>query len=222
LGYHLEQAARYRRELGRGDPGLERRAALRLGDAGSKAALRSDAHGASNLLMRAIALLATDDPARAPLLIELIGTLEGAARPEEMFAWIDQLAQSDDPIAQMHSTIAQLQLMTDPEDIVEEATSVSAQALEVFGETGDDLGLAHTYYLISWINWLQSRAGPTVAAYQKVIEHGRQSHGAADRRAVLRPPLRRRDSRTGRRARGRRLGPRADRDPRGKGRSPAA
>jgi len=181
LGYHLEQAARYRRELGRGDPGLERRAALRLGDAGSKAALRSDAHGASNLLMRAIALLATDDPARAPLLIELIGTLEGAARPEEMFAWIDQLAQSDDPIAQMHSTIArlQLQLMTDPEDIVEEATSVSAQALEVFGETGDDLGLAHTYYLISWINWLQSRAGPTVAAYQKVIEHGRKANARA-------------------------------------------
>jgi class 3 adenylate cyclase len=45
LGYHLEQAARYRRELDRADPELERRAGRHLATAGSGAVLRSDAHG---------------------------------------------------------------------------------------------------------------------------------------------------------------------------------
>ena len=46
VGYHLEQSALYRRELGRGDAGTAQRAAVHLAAAGSKAAARSDAGGA--------------------------------------------------------------------------------------------------------------------------------------------------------------------------------
>lgn len=178
LGYHLEQAAGYRRELGHPNGDLERRAALRLGEAGSKAATRSDAHGAANLLRRAIALLSKDDPKRASLLIELIGALEGAAGPEEQFQLIDELEQSDDPAVRMHGRVArlQLQIMTDPVAVIPRAEVVSKEALALFGQVGDDLGLAHTFYLISWINWLQSRAVPASEAFEQVLEHGRRAN----------------------------------------------
>jgi predicted ATPase len=177
LGYHLEQAARYRRELGRPDAELEQRAAVRLGEAGSRAARRSDAHGAANLLQRAIALLAPDDPRRTQLLVALIGTLEGVAQPEEQFRWIDELEVSADPAARMHGRIARLQLrlMADPVEVLQQAETASEEALAVFAEVGDELGLAHTHYLVAWINWLQSRALPTAAAYDKVLEHARQA-----------------------------------------------
>jgi tetratricopeptide (TPR) repeat protein len=67
-GYHLEQAARYRAELGDPAPVLALRAAERLGDAGERAARRSDTAAARNLLDRAVALLPTDAPARLRLL----------------------------------------------------------------------------------------------------------------------------------------------------------
>ena len=181
VGYHLEQAARYMRELGRPDPELEVRAALRLGEAGSKACLRSDAHAAANLLERALSLLPPDDPRRAPFLIELIGTLEGAAPPEEQFRRIDELEQSSNPAVRMHGRVARLQLrlLTDPADVVDQAEQVTEEALSLFSDVGDDLGLAHTYYLIAWINWLQSRAKPTQAAYDQVLRHARKVNSRA-------------------------------------------
>jgi class 3 adenylate cyclase/tetratricopeptide (TPR) repeat protein len=66
LAYHLEQAARYRRELDALDPALpelERRAVDHLGQAGLAAFNRGDSIAATNLLRRTIALLGPGDPA---------------------------------------------------------------------------------------------------------------------------------------------------------------
>ena len=77
VGYHLEQAARYRRELGRPDVQLERRApAVVSARRGQGRRSASDAPAAANLLERALDLLPPEDPGRVPLLIELIGMLE--------------------------------------------------------------------------------------------------------------------------------------------------
>ena len=181
LGYHLEQAAIYRRELGRADPDLDLRAGQRLGEAGSKASVRGDAHAAANLLDRALALLPANDSRRVPLLIELIGTLEGAAPPEEQSRRIDELEQNADPAVRMHGRVARLQfrLMTDPAEVVQEADRATAEARALFSEVGDDLGLAHTYYLIAWINWLQSRAKPAQAAYELMLQHARNANARA-------------------------------------------
>jgi class 3 adenylate cyclase/tetratricopeptide (TPR) repeat protein len=181
LGYHLEQAARYRRELDRPDLDLEVRAAERLGEAGSKAGVRSDIHAAANLLERAIALLPMDHERRAPLLIELIGTLEGSAAAEEQSARIDELEASSIPAVQMHGRIARLQLrvLTDPENVVAEAEHVGEQALALFGTVGDDLGLAHTYYLLAWVSWLQSLARPTQVAYENLLRYARKANSRA-------------------------------------------
>ena len=56
VGYHLEQAARYRAELGQPDPTLADRAAARLATAGRRANDRLDIRAASALLTRAAEL----------------------------------------------------------------------------------------------------------------------------------------------------------------------
>ena len=80
LGYHLEQAHRYRHELGRPDRGLADRAAAKLGLAGRRALARGDMNGASNLLERAAALLEEGDETRTELEIELGEALLEAGR----------------------------------------------------------------------------------------------------------------------------------------------
>jgi tetratricopeptide (TPR) repeat protein len=83
LGYHLEQADRYRNELGQPATGLGDRAAARLAAAGRRALDRGDMDGASNLLERAVALLEEDDPARIELEVDLGEALvEGGRLPE--------------------------------------------------------------------------------------------------------------------------------------------
>jgi class 3 adenylate cyclase/tetratricopeptide (TPR) repeat protein len=74
LGYHLEQAHRYLRELGPLDEhghGLGARAAGRLGPAGRRALGRGDMAAAGNLLGRASQLLPARDRARLELLPDL-------------------------------------------------------------------------------------------------------------------------------------------------------
>jgi tetratricopeptide (TPR) repeat protein len=78
-GYHLEQAFRYRTELGVVDErarGLGRRGAVKLTSAGQRAFVRGDAPAAANLLRRAVALLPSDDPWRIELLPDLAEALK--------------------------------------------------------------------------------------------------------------------------------------------------
>ena len=74
VGYHAEQAHRYRRELQPSDPELERLASWageRLAAAGIRAWKRADTPATVNLLGRATALLSADDARRTELLCEL-------------------------------------------------------------------------------------------------------------------------------------------------------
>jgi class 3 adenylate cyclase/pSer/pThr/pTyr-binding forkhead associated (FHA) protein len=74
LGFHLEQAYRYRGEL-RPRDGQERRLAQRAADhlagSGSRALARGDMPAAVNLLERAVSLLPDEDPRRPDLLLKL-------------------------------------------------------------------------------------------------------------------------------------------------------
>ena len=60
LGYHLEQACRYREELGSADDALAARAGAHLAAAGRRAFARGDMPAATNLLERAAALPARE------------------------------------------------------------------------------------------------------------------------------------------------------------------
>jgi class 3 adenylate cyclase len=97
-GYHLEQAYRYRVELGpAGETALRlaERAGERLGAAGTKAAARGDMRAATSLLTRAVALLPTTDPRRLTFLSLLGQALHEAGewdRSKEVFSDAIELA----------------------------------------------------------------------------------------------------------------------------------
>ena len=74
VGYHLEQAHRYRAELGSADEALAARAAERFAAAAATARQRQDAAATDNLLTRAVKL-APDGPLRRRLLCGLAETL---------------------------------------------------------------------------------------------------------------------------------------------------
>ncbi|MFN7980190.1 MAG: adenylate/guanylate cyclase domain-containing protein [Vicinamibacterales bacterium] len=78
LGYHLEQAHRYLRELGPLDEAglaIGRDAAGRLGNAARRAHARGDMHAAASLFRRATAMLAADAPQRIDMLPDLAEAL---------------------------------------------------------------------------------------------------------------------------------------------------
>ena len=68
LGYHLEQAALYKRELGQPDTNVADRAGERLAAAGRRALGRGDELAAAQLLQRALELTR---PARLDVVLEL-------------------------------------------------------------------------------------------------------------------------------------------------------
>jgi class 3 adenylate cyclase/tetratricopeptide (TPR) repeat protein len=177
LGYHLEQAARYRRELDRADPELERRAGRHLAAAGSRATMRSDSHGAANLLGRALALLPPGDRLRPSAVLDCIGILEELGEREHRLRLIEELEQADDPAVRMHGRVARsaFRVMTEPADAVEEAEAVAEEALTVFAAAGDDLGMAYAYDLAASTSWTRSRAVPTVRAIEAMLLHAERA-----------------------------------------------
>ncbi len=101
LGYHLEQAHRYLRELGALDEAgvaLGRDAAERLSGAGRRAFARGDMNAASNLFQRAVALLPDRDPWRLTLLPELGETLMNMGNFAGAHAILDEASQEADRV----------------------------------------------------------------------------------------------------------------------------
>jgi class 3 adenylate cyclase/tetratricopeptide (TPR) repeat protein len=100
VAYHVEQAHRFLVELGPASEhalALADRAATRFAASGRRAYHRGDARAAANLLERAVALLATDDPARVRLLPALGRTVREAGRMDEadaLFSEALELAQA--------------------------------------------------------------------------------------------------------------------------------
>src|SRR5262249_4232119 len=90
----------------------------------------------------------------------------------------EELEGSDDPAVRMHGRVARLQLrlVTDPVGVVDDAEQATEDALALFTEVGDDLGLAHTYYLVGWVHWMQSRAKPTQEATRNILRFARSAN----------------------------------------------
>jgi tetratricopeptide (TPR) repeat protein len=107
------------------------------------------------------------------MVLEHITVLEDVGPRADQAPLIEELERHTDPTVQMHGRMARLQMRisTDPHAVIEEAERVSQEALEVFGSAGDELGLARTWYLLFWIEWLQSRAGPALAALDRLAAH---------------------------------------------------
>jgi hypothetical protein len=134
VGYHLEQAALYRRELGRPDAETDSEAAGRLTAAGESAVAREDLPAAENLLGRALALLPPGDPVRDRALHALISTLMWSSTFERVSELLTALESSADPVMRMNGRVARAQhrLHFDPTYGVEEMRQVAEEARQLF------------------------------------------------------------------------------------------
>jgi DNA-binding SARP family transcriptional activator/tetratricopeptide (TPR) repeat protein len=190
IGYHLEQAFRYRAELGTlrdADRAIARRAAERLGSAGRRAFVRSDGPAAVNLISRAVLLLPPDDPTR----VDLVPSFRVAQGLGGNLGWalevLDEAIASSDDLVRAHALVQRglLQLFTGPDVAAGELIEVAEWAIEVFEGRGGDLGLARAWRLVAQANYLARRAGPSVAAAERALVYARHAKDPFEEREIV-------------------------------------
>jgi len=160
LGYHLEQAARYRAELGSAAPELTRRAASHLGTSGVRALHRTDLSAAANLLRRATDLLDPDDPTRPRLLSGLGEAVYGMGDVERGRTLLGRAADDADLTGDVETAVNARLMATFIRAHMGEAplTSVLAEldeAIAALPPTASDEVLARAYSGRGWCKfWL--------------------------------------------------------------------
>ncbi len=161
-GWHFEQAARYRSELGRpDDPELAGLAGEHLYAAGVRAYRRSDAAAARSLLERAYQLAVAGGLLRARAAAELVAL---NLRSGE-FDRIEELL----PDAESHPETApsaaisriDWELMLRPQGAAQRMDEAVPRLLEQLTEAGDLRELVRCHLLLAQRHWLASQAAPT-------------------------------------------------------------
>jgi class 3 adenylate cyclase/tetratricopeptide (TPR) repeat protein len=184
IGYHLEQAVRYRQQLGPVDQGtraLAERAGELLGAAGRRAFTRDDMPAAIKLLDRAIALLTDQHPARLELLRELssaswaVGEL---ARAESLLDGLLQAATGSADRRVEWYTLLEREIrrnMTDPSPTGADLQEVAEGAIHVFEELGDNVGLARAWRSLAWAPRARGQFAIAERAVARALECSRRA-----------------------------------------------
>jgi class 3 adenylate cyclase/tetratricopeptide (TPR) repeat protein len=180
-GYHLEQAVRYRSELGPLDDqgrDLARRAATKLGNAGTRALERKDMPAAANLLHRAVDLLDQRDPMRLELVPAVGEALMALSRLDEAADLLGPARAAAAEIGERrHESRIRLRQLT-LEVVRGETEWASAQVevealLQAFTELGDHGGTARAWRVMSMIHANAGRYAEMAEADKHWMEEGR-------------------------------------------------
>jgi class 3 adenylate cyclase/tetratricopeptide (TPR) repeat protein len=193
LGYHLEEASRYHAELGRVSEArrLAEGAAQRLAPAGMRALGRGDMPAAVQLLTRAVALFAVDDPRRLELLPELGIALIDWGRLAEAEPVLqeaeDRAHAAGSEVALWRATVARLSLRTWTGNAAGQEMIASAEAaVAACAELGDDLGLARSWHLLGLHRmWGPSKRGDADAAFLQALAHARLASARREESVTL-------------------------------------
>lgn len=149
VGYHLEQAHRYRAELDPSDSALDalaRRASQHLAAAGRSALDRADFNAGVTLLRRASTVLPDRDESRLELAPELALALSESGRIDEAVAALDEASASRNELTRARAVVV--------EAIVRQRPVAGADTVcEIFERAGDDYGLALYWWRSAWIAW---------------------------------------------------------------------
>ena len=176
VGYHLEQAFGFRRELGNPDPELAARAGRLLRAAGQKAFSRSDLPATVSLLERArsAASATTRRPSSCPSLPKLCSKPAGSPRPT-----MSSPRRSREQRPTRCSSHARASSSSssgcrrNPGGAIGEAPGVATAALRVFEEHGDDLGQCRAWRLHAWIEWNEGHSTGADEAWRRAATHAR-------------------------------------------------
>jgi DNA-binding SARP family transcriptional activator/class 3 adenylate cyclase len=190
LAYHLEQAFRYKSELGSLDEealALGGRAHLRLVSAGRFAFRRGDTEAAVKLLERARALPASRDRDWLDLACDVGFALFQAgesahARPILDDA-IERATAIGDRSAERHAWVVRdyARLFSEPGQINRELTLCDArEAIAVFEAAGEDAALSRAWNLIWHLYQCMAGAPPLLEMAERSAEHARRAGSRID------------------------------------------
>jgi class 3 adenylate cyclase/tetratricopeptide (TPR) repeat protein len=185
LGYHLEQAYRYRAELGSVDDhgrALGQQAAERLARGAERAEARGDLAARANLLSRSLELLPFRDPRRLELLVEFGKTLAWTGDFAKAHAVLAEAIDGPDArfAARARLARAELRWSTEAGAPADELRLEADQATRVLQDSGDDLGLARAR---AFLGTLLSGQGQEVAAqgeWEQSVKHARRAGSRQD------------------------------------------
>jgi class 3 adenylate cyclase len=182
VGWHLEQAWRYRSELGMADQRnrrLAEAAARRLGGAGRRALGRGDLPAASKLLERAVALLPAGDPGGLELLVELADVLVSTGEFPRAEATLAQVAaaaagRGDERLA-AHARVGRLRMEVGVATDLDVAAlqAETRRAIATFADYEDQRGLAKGWGLLAALGFLRCRIAEAEAAAGQAMTHAR-------------------------------------------------
>jgi hypothetical protein len=154
LGYHLEQAARYKRELGQADPSLAERAGERLAAAGRQPLWRGDNPAAAGLLERALELTR---PVRLDVVLELdlaeVISFQDDAKATAIATDAAERARAagDDTgelLARVGAAFHRSLFEADP--AVDELEQLARKALPLLEQARNHAGLVHVWYALGY------------------------------------------------------------------------
>jgi len=173
LGYHVEQAHAFRRELGasgEAEAALAERAAGHLATSGRRAYARGDAPAAVRLLRRAAALLPAESSERLKLLPALGDALTEVGSWDDAKSLLSEAAATARSIgdrsaaAEVAVTLVYVDLHTDPGASHAKGRAELEVAIRVFEEIDDKAGLSRAVGTAYSLWRSSSRLAPTIAS----------------------------------------------------------
>jgi DNA-binding SARP family transcriptional activator len=179
-GYHLEQAFRYRVELGTADAAtqtLAARAGDHLASAGRRALRRGDAHAGVRLLRSAHSLLEAARRREPDVLLALgAGLSDSGDLREAERVFTTALEQSrelgdDNLAARALIELSFNRVVMDPRVPRSEMLRVAEDAVRVFERGGDHGGIARAWHHVAMVHWIQSRAAEMEAVLERAMTH---------------------------------------------------
>ena len=180
LGYHLEQACRYRAELGMPENGIPAAARQRLTEGGRRAAHLQDYDAAASLFERAAALV---PPSEVDLALEseLGEMLSWRGKPDDAIRRADALAErasaAGDRLSELCGRIqaAMFRVRVEPEGASEKLAVLVEQALPVFEAAGDDMALYIGHLALAAVADARGRADAMLEAYERAFAHAQKA-----------------------------------------------
>jgi tetratricopeptide (TPR) repeat protein len=176
VGYHLEQATLYRRELGEQDAALSARAAERLAAAAERAWKHHDPRAGITLGERAAALYKRDDPRRLALLPTLARCLHAAGRIHESLELLADARDHGDAVTSGRARF--LVAMITPSALGEGFDAALTEARAAIAELepiGDPVVLAEAHVELAQILFWCGRVAEQTAAAERGLAYARSA-----------------------------------------------
>jgi class 3 adenylate cyclase/tetratricopeptide (TPR) repeat protein len=181
LGYHLEQATKYRRQLGIDvDEKLREDARRHLTDAGRRAIVRQDFVAASHLVRRALALV-PEGEVDVPLEIDLADSLFSTGKPEEAHRSVTETAEraaaAGDRVGELCARLeaAVLKSLIEPQGAESELDEAIADASPELEAAGDDFALYILHFTRSAVAHFRCRYDEENAELEKMVFHAERT-----------------------------------------------